>query len=48
MATNGSAPPQLNRGVMYEDGQGVPQDDKEAVRILKGCEQATNRKPRHP
>jgi TPR repeat protein len=43
MATNGSARA-FYLGVMYGEGRGVPQDDKETVRILKGCKEATNGK----
>ena len=32
LAEQGYAPAQYNLGVMYDDGKGVPQDDKEAVR----------------
>ena len=32
LAEQGNASAQYNLGLMYEDGQGVPQDHKEAVR----------------
>ena len=33
LAEGGNSRAQFNLGVMYDDGQGVPQDDKEAVRL---------------
>ena len=39
LAKQGNAPAQHNLGVMYDNGQGVPQDYKEAVRwYLKSAE----------
>ena len=39
LAEQGYAPAQHNLGVMYDNGQGVPQDYKEAVRwYLKSAE----------
>ena len=36
MAENGNAAAQVNLGVMYANGQGVPEDDAEAVRWYRG------------
>jgi hypothetical protein len=35
-AAQGFAVAQFNLGVMYSDGQGVPQNDAEAVRVSAG------------
>ena len=48
MAKSGNAPAQFYIGIIYEDGRGVPQYDEEAVRVLKGCDRATNKMPGDP
>ena len=43
LAEKGNADAQCNLGVMYEDGDGVPEDDKEAVKwYRKAAEQGNH------